>query len=87
MSGGDARSNRRDDFSRLRELRVTIRNAMAPRDPAEVGVNRPYLALLVFLHQQPYRPVEAGLAVTQAAPSDAAVKRGERNRATIAWLW
>src|SRR4030088_164113 len=59
----DCRGDRLDHARRHLELCIAIRNAKATRDPGEIGVEGPDIAILVLLHQQTHGPVEPRLRI------------------------
>src|SRR5689334_609431 len=63
VAGLDGRGDRCDHARCHPELRVAIPDAMAMRNPAEVGIDGPHVALVVLLHEEAHRPVQPGLRV------------------------
>ena len=65
----DRRRDRRDDAGGLRELLDAVADRVSVRDPREVGVGRPHVALRVLVHEEADRPVEPGIDVMNCVPS------------------
>src|SRR5262249_46862252 len=61
--GRNARWDGRDDLRRHFELGVAIPDAVAARNPAEVGIDGPDAAVDFLGHQEPDRPIEAGIRI------------------------
>src|SRR5262249_1678403 len=58
-----ARSDRGNDSRPRLELVAAVLDSVPPRDPVEIGVCGPDLAFVVFEHEEPHRPVEAGIGI------------------------
>src|SRR5689334_1435504 len=56
-----ARGDRRDHAGRLFErVEISAFDVVAARDPGEIRVRSPHVAVLVLEHQHAYRPVQSG---------------------------
>src|SRR5262245_9919247 len=58
-----ARSDRGNDSRRHLELVAAVLDSVPPRDPVEIGARGPDLAFVVFEHEEPHRPVDAGIGI------------------------
>ena len=61
VSTAHARGDRSDDLRGHLELCIAVGDAVALRDPTEVGLGDPHLPVVILVHEQAHRPVEACL--------------------------